>query len=78
VKHRAVAGLSPETPVKFRTERLDGENTPVSIRTVAACAATERASDVHRHRRRRLRCMPSFFCFPVTMARRSRTTISPV
>lgn len=33
----SVAGLSPETPVKFRIERIEGENTLVSIRTVAAC-----------------------------------------
>jgi Cu/Ag efflux protein CusF len=33
----SVAGLSPETPVKFRAERLEGENTLVSIRAVAAC-----------------------------------------
>lgn len=33
----SVAGLSPETSVKFRTERMDGENTLVSIRAVASC-----------------------------------------
>lgn len=33
----SVAGLSPETSVKFRTEQIEGENTLVSIRAVAAC-----------------------------------------
>jgi hypothetical protein len=38
----SVAGLSPETPVKFRTERREGENTLVSIRAVAACVRFQR------------------------------------
>lgn len=32
-----VAGLSREASVKFRAERLEGENTLVAIRAVAAC-----------------------------------------
>jgi hypothetical protein len=33
----SLAGPSPATPVEFRIERIEGENTLVSIRAVAAC-----------------------------------------